>query len=206
MNPSPGAPTLILVPTELERARLQALGGLGLGRGLIELCGFGPIAAAMRAATLLERLRPRRVLLLGIAGSYDLESLPLGAASAFGQVRLDGIGAGEGAQRLGPAQLGFAQWEDVTDQLPLAGDGPLLLTVCAASADPAQAADRHARFDAAAEDMESFGVALACRAADTPLTVARGVSNRAGERDTSAWCIDEALQAARELALELLAT
>ena len=55
-----------------------------------------------------------------------------------------------------------------------------------------------------AEDMEAFGVALACHARQTPLTVVRGISNLAGDGDVAGWRIDEALTAARALALQEL--
>jgi futalosine hydrolase len=87
----------------------------------------------------------------------------------------------------------------------LAGEG-LLLTVCAASADPAEA-ERRARTwrGARAEDMEAFGAALACALAGVPLDVVRGISNVAGVRDTSTWRIAEALDSARSRARVLLA-
>jgi futalosine hydrolase len=191
VNPSPGAPTLILVPTPRE------LAGLGGFACLVELCGFGPVAAAARTAHLLARLAPRRVLLVGLAGSYDPQVHPLGSALVFGRVSLDGLGAGEGPTRLGPEAMGLVQFEGVGERLALAGQGPDLLTVCAASAGEAQAAERAERFGAAAEDMEAFGVALACTLTNTPLTVVRGVSNRCGERDQAHWDIPGALAAAR---------
>src|SRR5439155_15243049 len=81
----------------------------------------------------------------------------------------------------------------------------LLLTTCAASDSAAHAAIRRARFpDALAEDMEGFGVALACRLAGVPLSIVRGVSNVAGERDPARWRIPAALAAARTRALSWL--
>ncbi len=216
--PSPGAPTLILVPTPLELAQLEGLGGFPAGAGLLERCGFGPVAAAARTAQLVARLAPRRVLLLGIAGSFDLERLAPGSATCFDAVALDGVGAGAGAGFVSASDLGFPQWQDgdgdVAEVLPLAATprtapgtapGALLLSVCAASADAAQAKARRARYpQALAEDMEAFGVALACRLARVPLAVVRGISNAVGERDASAWCIGAALAAARECAREAL--
>jgi len=197
---SPGAPTLTLVPTRLE---LDRLGELGPQAGLVELCGFGPVAAAFRAGELLLRYGPRRVLLLGIAGTHDAATLPIGTASTFGEVRLEGVGAGEGEDLVGPGALGLAQWGAVEDRLPLAGQpGRTLLTVCAASRGEAQAS-RRAR-GVHAEDMEAFGVALACQASGTPLTVVRGISNLAGDGDVGKWQIDEALAAARDLAVREL--
>jgi futalosine hydrolase len=172
------AATLVLVPTEIERRAFEALGGLPPAAGRAELCGFGPVAAAARTSQLLARLAPRRVLLTGIAGSFDLDAAPLGTAATFARVLLDGVGAGRGNRFLSPTRLGLPQWvgpPSVQEDLPLAGDGErALLTVCAASASPVELAERRERYpDALAEDMEAFGVALACRLARVPLVVVR---------------------------------
>ena len=53
--------------------------------------------------------------------------------------------------------------------------------------------------DAVAEDMEGFGVAVACYFGGVPLQIIRGISNRAGDRDKRNWDIDGALHAAGEL-------
>ena len=218
MAATQGAPTLILVPTELEFARLADQGGFPEGTGLVRTCGFGPVAAAARTSALLARLSPARVLLIGIAGSYDTRKLPVGTAAQFAESAIEGIGVGEGGRLLAPSALGFPQWPGPTragaihERLELAPpaaprqDARLLLTTCAASDSPAQAAQRRARFpDAAAEDMEGFGVALACAMERVPLTIVRGISNEVGDREPSRWRIPSALSAARELALALLA-
>ena len=57
---------------------------------------------------------------------------------------------------------------------------------------------------AAAEDMEGFGVALACALHGVPLSIVRGISNAAGQRAPAHWRISPALAAARTLLLELL--
>ena len=99
----------------------------------------------------------------------------------------------------------------IGDRLALARAGhdparpALLLTTCAASDSAAHAASRRARFpDALAEDMEGFAVALACRLAGVPLSIVRGMSNVAGERDPERWRIPAALAAARTRALSWL--
>jgi len=206
------APTLVLVPTPLERAHL---GLLEDAPGLrLETAGFGPVAAAARTASLVAALAPARVLLVGLAGTYDAERLPLGAATTFRRTALADLGAGRGDGFLSPADLGLPQWDDpadpagpVHDLLPLApGPDPadLLLTVPTASGDAAHGAERLARHGAVAEDMEAFGVALACRLAGLPLTVVRGVSNHVGDRDLGNWVAREALAAAQDLTLRLL--
>ena len=206
----------MLVPTELELRALQALGGLPGPEVHIELCGFGPVAAAARTAALVSEHAPARALLLGIAGAFDTARMPLGSAWTFEAVCLDGVGAGQGPGREGPAELGFPQWEGdgnspaVVDRLELGAipelpSAELLLTACSASASPFEAAERRSLFpDARAEDMEGFGVAFSCILAHTPFAIVRGISNEVGQRDKSTWRVREALAAARELGLGLL--
>lgn len=210
----PEASTLCLVPTPVEEHRLVDQGGFPSDLALVRLCGFGPVAAAARASQLLAELRPQRVLLVGIAGAYDVESHPVGEAFEPDAVALHGVGAGEGEDHLGPPALGFPQWPgengegSIEDRLRLAapdGADGLLLTTCAASSNPAEAALRHARFpDAVAEDMEAFAVAIACTLAGVPCRVIRGISNLVGDRDPAHWRIPSALAAARRLALVAL--
>lgn len=185
-------PLLTLVPTALERERLPSEEGLGR----VELCGFGPVAAAARTAQLVHELRPERILLLGIAGSFDLDVLPVGSAATFDEVVLEGIGAGD----LGPRELDLPQLPGVYDTLPLSGASGRLLTVCSASGDASAADRRRERWSPLAEDMEAFGVALA---AGSGLTVVRGISNPVGVRE--GWEIQAALAAAYQHALEVLA-
>jgi len=206
--------TLILFPTELEHRRFADHGGQDAAQE--EVCGFGVAASAARTMQLLLDRRPERVLLVGIAGAYDVSRHPVGSALAFSRVAIDGIGSGQGSGFQGPSRLGFPQWPGdpctpaVGESLELsraaaAGDG-LLLTTCAASDSPAQAQERLARHpDAVAEDMEGFGVALACALAGVPLAIVRGVSNLVGDRDPRSWRIPAALAAARRRALEVLA-
>jgi futalosine hydrolase len=212
-----GRRTLVLVPTELERRIVLELGGLDPTLARIELAGFGPIAAAARTMQLLASLLPRRVLLIGIAGAYRPERHPSGSALGFARVALDGVGAGAGEGARSAAQLGFPHWPGSADTTggPVGetldleprspADGALLLTVSSASDSSELALARRARYpEAAAEDMEGFAVALACALERVPLSIVRGISNAAGERDTRRWDVRGALRAARELALEVL--
>lgn len=185
---------LLVVPTELElRAlRVQCPEALSATRWkAIETVGFGPVVAAARAAASIARVRPERVVLVGIAGGYVAET----GAVVFGSVALDGVGAGEAGAFRSATELGFAS--DAPARIELEDEGPELLTVCSASADEEMAARRRARHpEAVAEDMEAFGVALGCEEFGVPLRVVRGISNRAGDRDHSRWTVDSALRAA----------
>jgi futalosine hydrolase len=208
--------TLILVPTDLERRSL----GLDFAqRGSVEvaLCGFGPVAAAARTAGLLAKHKPDRVFLVGIAGRMA-HRLDIGAAYRFASVACYGVGAGSSDAFLTAGQMGWPQWPGdpadtraaVGDVIPLGASERihperLLLTACAASASTADITNRLRLFpDTVAEDMEGFGVAMACRLAGVPLEIVRGISNTAGDRDISRWQITAALEAAGALVQQLL--
>lgn len=76
----------------------------------------------------------------------------------------------------------------------------LLLTVCAASASAHDVQLRLHKFPLAmAEDMEGYAVATACRLAQVPLRIVRGISNVAGDRRHEQWRAAKAMQAAVEL-------
>jgi len=211
---------LILIPTEQERRVLSPLMAAAIGGSArMELCGFGMVAAAARTAQLVAELAPARVLLLGIAGRLD-DRLALGAAYCFGQVSCYGIGAGNGSDFLSAESLGWQQWPgDPPDPAVAIGDtiscsavvdgvAPLseqLLTVCAAAASKADVRDRKKLFpEAAAEDMEGFAVAVACRLKRVPVDIIRGISNTAGDRNKAHWQVAGALEAAAELAARML--
>jgi futalosine hydrolase len=213
-RPAGGDGALLLFPTELERR-----GFLGDREGLSarsHVIGFGPVSAAARTASLIARLAPPRVILLGIAGSFDTTRRPIESCWTFSSVILDGVGAGEGEGFLARSALGIPQWPSAADAPPIQRaassppiedrlalaphaelpDAGLLLTVCAASASAAQARRRSERFDGvAAEDMEGFAVALACAQAGVACSIVRAISNAAGDRDHGKWSVAAALSA-----------
>jgi len=216
---------LLLIPTAMERDRLVAASAVRdrLGGWDIELCGFGVIAAAAMTVRYLNRYRPERVVLAGIAGTLHSD-IPVGSAIWFSEVRCDGIGAGGeagepfvSASRLGWSQASLSSSDDdnpveIAECLPLVRpvhersvDSPIanpgtLLTVCAASSSFAMADSRRKRCAGTplAEDMEGFAVAMACRLENVPLSIVRGISNSAGDRDHRHWEIDRAIDRVAE--------
>ena len=212
---------LILIPTEFELQKLQPLLADAVTRadGVIRTCGFGAIVAGIRTTQLLALYKPRAVVLVGIAGALG-PHLPVGTATVFSRIACYGIGAGSGLSFETASELGWPQWTDPEFGQPF-GDvietaiesdphdpaGSMLLTVCAASGCTEDVAHRLRKFPhAVAEDMEAFSVALACRMARVPLTVIRGISNMAGDRDKANWDVTGALEAAAELAALRIST
>jgi futalosine hydrolase len=211
---------LLLIPTELEHGRIAPVVMAACGDAVqIEICGFGPVVAAARTARLIAERRPSAIVLVGIAGRFT-DRLTIGQAYAFDRVACHGIGAGSGSAFIAARAMGWSQWPgDASDpgtqigdslpatsgRLPAAARAGLLLSACAAAAggDDVQMRLR-LHPEAAAEDMEGFAVAAACRLAGVPLDIIRGISNTAGDRDMSRWQVDAACSAAAELAARFL--
>jgi futalosine hydrolase len=217
---------LILVPTAVELQHLPQhfLKMIERKGGAIELCGFGPVVAAARAASLTMGHQPQQVVLCGVAGAIG-ESLRVSSAYRFDSVACYGIGVGCGQHFRSASSVGWRQWSGdastgdssgqalslpIGDVLELSklnkpSEQKLLLTTCAASQDESDVELKRAAFPRAlAEDMEGFAVAAACQLAGLSLSIVRGISNRAGDRDHRNWKIAEAMQAAAALVEEMI--
>ncbi len=187
---------LVLVPTERELELLRQ--HLAPAPNMqFELCGFGLVAAAARTAQLLQLRQPSHVLLAGIAGQIT-DQVSCGQAYEFGSVACYGIGAGQGSTFQTAADMGWSHWNhpQVGDVLTVgsAENELQLLTCCAASENAVDVEQKRGKFpNAAAEDMEGFAVAAACKLSSVPLRIVRGISNVAGDRDQSHWQVEQAM-------------
>ena len=212
---------LILVPTtaELQHLPLHFLTVVERKGGAIELCGFGPIVSAARAASLIVAHQPQHVVLCGIAGAFG-DSLQVASAHRFDSVACYGVGVGCGQSFKAASVVGWRQWPgDGAGQTTSAPIGDvielsrskitteprLLLTACAASQDESDVGLKLQAYpQAVAEDMEGFSVAAACQLAGVSVSVVRGISNRAGDRDHANWKIGEAMLAAAAVVEEMI--
>lgn len=215
--------SLLLVPTKFEKAKI-APETLSTFRSMgtdLDLCGFGLIASAAQAARLITQQQPDRVILIGIAGLYrrnDVDESWIGKAAQFDQVVSYGIGVGNGLNFTSAEALGWSQLQSETHaypscdsiQLNTLGDSwtnenvKVLVSVTAASADDQEASEKLRSFpNALAEDMEGFGVAMACQLCNVPLTILRGFSNWVGDRNHNNWKVCEAMENACALLIEL---
>lgn len=201
----------------------------------IEVCGFGLAASGVGAMQALARagrlFRPsgsqarnaaleghHATILIGIAGTYDVLSAPVGSVVIGTQATCDGIGAGTGDDFVAAGTMGWSQGHarnglspvrdtidldtglvehlshtGVPDQVSRIGQ---VLSVAAASGSAVDARNRQIRHpDVLIEDMEAFSVALATRMSGGFLTVIRGVSNAVGDRDHRNWQTASALGA-----------
>jgi futalosine hydrolase len=198
---------IILVPTAMERSILASLLPETV---VLHPVGFGPISAGVEATRLFcampDAEREKNIVMAGIAGTYDPVVYPPGMAVSFRSVAMWGIGAGPENDFVMPGDAGLeslalAEGIPGSDPVPLVTDerwlpANLLLTVSSAAATAEQVTIRRARFpDATCEDMEGYAVAIAARRAGMKLTIIRGISNVAGDRDKSRWVIRESLAA-----------
>jgi len=176
--------------------------------------GVGPIDAAATTASVLAARRPEACLLIGLAGSFDLDLHPLGSLMRGTDCTMSGVGVGFEPQQQSFRELALP--EASFSSLPLLdteamtldvgvipGFGSLkegsLLTVCAASANEEEAASRRERFPFAhVEEMEAFAVARAARMHGAAFGCVRAISNPVGDRDHSGWCFRKAMQAIRD--------
>ncbi|MDG1991414.1 MAG: futalosine hydrolase [Pirellulales bacterium] len=204
---------LLLSPTQLElRTLVSHLSEQELAGVSMEVCGFGPVAAAARTSLFIARHQPKMVLLAGIAGSLD-RRCAVGNAYEFFRVRSYGIGVGDGEQFQSAEQVGWHQLRGESDSNSDVVGGAIsrpnenpsldcqfgtsgeLLSVCAASTSEAEVrVKKEFCPDAVAEDMEGFAVAAACLMNKVPWVIVRGISNHAGDRSKSNWQTDGALQ------------
>ncbi len=202
---------LVLVPTNYELQQLHPLLANSVERagGKLMTCGFGVISSGIRTSQLLAQHSPKAVLLVGIAGAMGPQ-LQVGTAACFSRIACYGIGAGSGSDFESATELGWPQWDEfehseaLGDIIEIDDDScpgnSMLLTTCAASANEEDVANKLSKFpDASAEDMEAYSVAMACRTAKIPLTVIRGISNIAGDRNKNNWNVFAAINAAAEL-------
>ena len=202
------------MPTEIERQHLATQPRFN-AYGPCELCGFGPIAAAARTTSQIAIHKPDRVLLIGIAGTFNPSVLRVGVAALLPRVIMHGIGVGTDETFVPAGEMGFQHWpgqgeeSPIGDELvlstPLSSVSGSLLTCSAASASTKDMRHRLDRYPGVvAEDMEGYAVALACRLEHVPLVIVRGISNVVGDRLSKNWQIPQALSAAWSLAEEVI--
>lgn len=167
-----------------------------------EVVGVGPLVAAVRAAVLLERRRPERVVMVGTGGAYP-NGPAIGTAVAGSRV---GWSYGVAALGLGyvPRPPPPVECDPVLlDRLAVARLP--ILTVGAVTTDLALATRLADGWSV--EHLEAFGVALACREAHIPFVCVLGISNEVGRDAHVQWLTHrDAAQDAARRAIEPLLT
>ena len=193
------------------------------GRPFLAVCtGVGPVAAAAVLGRALAR-RPEVSggLQLGVAGSFDLDTAPMGGAFCvtretwpeYGLAGADGvaprgIGLPMAATAAGPVHETLDTGPEPAAEamgltLPAILGRAASLTVAGVTGTLERAALLYRRHGAVLENMEGFAAALACRLAGTAFLQVRTVSNLVGSRQPGHWDLKKALAGLRP-ALDLL--
>lgn len=147
-----------------------------------EALGVGPVPAAARAATLIERRRPSAVVLVGTAGAYA------GGPAIGSVIAAARVGLSFGVEALGlayvprpapPVECDPA----LLERLPLPRHA--VLTTGAITRDPELA--RRLSDGWTVEHLEAFAVGHACRAAGVPFVAVLGIANAVGPDAHAEW-------------------
>lgn len=176
------------------------------------LTGVGIPWTLGRLLPAVERLRPARILNIGIAGAYPSSGLSVGdivvgSSEVYGDVGFE-LPDAEGFAPLGASPMGQAFY---TQPFPLTPEPRFLVqipglrvhvaagcTVNACTGTEATGRRRAAQFGAAFESMEGAAVAQAGAQAGIPVCEVRAISNSAATRDMRPENIREALTRLRQ--------
>ena len=179
--------------------------------------GVGVASACTTLGALCGVERPELMIMVGSAGSLPESGLRMGEMAVaeteilaeLGVVAGPGIGDTHGMKL--PGVMQEIHMDQEVSSL-LLGHANVVgkavygrsLTVVGVSADGNQARERARQFQALAENMEGYALALAghrfgCRTAEI-----RGISNGAGDRDKSRWNFEKAMVPPQKVLLEYL--
>lgn len=184
--------------------------------------GISPVNAALSLGGLLGgREDVAGVVGLGVAGSFDLDALPFGAAVLVCEEIWPEFGL-YGPAGMEPEALGFSLDEgSVWDRIALDPDlaasnmGLALdpawpryssLTVAGVTGTEVRAKALFKRYGAHLENMEGFSLALGCRRAGIPFLEVRTISNQVGSRKSEYWDLKTALAGLANVVQRLFAS
>ena len=179
----------------------------------IFVTGVGMVNTAFHAGMHLVSDRPDLCINVGIAGSFKAEYEP-GSVVEVIQDTFSELGAEDGDNFIDLSHMGFLNfrigkkkyYNTLTNPTPIDGPIPMVkgITVNTVQANPDSIVKTIERWDPDVETMEGAAFFQACMLAELPFVAFRGISNKVGEKDRSAWKIKEAIQAVNEFTLEFL--
>jgi futalosine hydrolase len=190
-----------------------------VGPGLVRLValGGGVVSAALTLGRLASLGPPEAAIMVGSAGALPGSGCGMGDLVAADEEVLAELGVLTGPGEGDAGEMGLvglvqrvALDRSLVDEVtaavePAAGlRRGTLLTVVGVSAQSEQAEARGRRFQALAENMEGYALALAGRCFGFRTAEIRGISNRAGDRDKSRWDLTTAQERAQLAVLKYL--
>ena len=202
---------VLAVATALEGTLLRER--LGERRDIrLIVTGVGPVNAAHAVTIAIVREQPASIVVCGIAGAYPGSGLNIGDVVSAASECYGDLGANSPAGFIDMRAMGFPVIEGpppIFNELPMqvfptaARARFVTVTSCTGTEETARAIA--ARTGGAVENMEGAAIAHVAYLHGVPVGEVRGISNLVTNRDTSAWRIKEAAQAAQEAVLEWMA-
>jgi futalosine hydrolase len=193
---------LACVATEFE-------GRLLVGAGLpVLVTGVGPVTAAIALTRHIEREPVDRIVVCGVGGAYPGSGLKVGEVACAESETYGDLGAATPAGFLDMQALGFATVAGAFNTLELdlfpAERRVRFVTCSTCTGTDARAQELRERTGGAVESMEGAALVQVARTFGVPVGELRGISNPVGNRDRSAWRLDEAARQAQEALLRWL--
>ena len=195
-------------------------------RMLLLTCGVGPLNAALGLQSFLAaHPQTDMVINTGIAGSYDLDLLPIGSVCVASAEIWPEYGIRTGSGPADPELLGFplsgqdtspvwnrieldprqmSNYGDVFNEtLPAGWTAAASLTVAGVSGTLEVARELAGTFNAGMENMEGFALAYVCRNKKIPFSEVRTISNLAGSRNSRDWNFRDAFSSLARLPAQM---
>lgn len=187
--------------------------------------GIGKANAAAATTSLIERYRPKRIVITGCGGAYPGSGLSVGdLAVASDEIFGDeGVVTPSGWMNLKQMNLpmlrdGERNWyntiplarHEAEKAMQLADSHGLYLvrgrfvTVSCCSGTKSRGLELARRYQAVCENMEGAAIALVAMRYGIPCLEIRGISNLVEDRDMSRWDINGAVEAAQRFVLKVL--
>jgi futalosine hydrolase len=204
---------LICAATELECAVLRRrLNGVRISIEIVRT-GVGPVNAAHAVTWFLAKTGARQIVVCGVGGAYPGSGLTVGEVACAETECYGDLGATCPSGFLDMKALGFPV---VESPVPLFNELPMNLfpaarrvrfvTVSSCTGTDAAARAIRERTGGAVESMEGAAVAHVAHLHGVPVGEVRGISNLVSDRDTRAWRLEEAAEAAQEAVVSWVAS
>ncbi|GAB6163689.1 futalosine hydrolase [Desulfothermus naphthae] len=182
-----------------------------------QVCGIGPINAALFLERAIVKYKISGVINIGIAGSFDINKIPIGALTIakqeiwpeFGLKHRDFIdpkglkyGLIKKHEKIIYNQITISVKKNL-EKMDLSFNNNFFksinLTVAGVTGDEIEANELKNRYLAQVENMEGFSIAYVCFVHDIPFIEIRSISNAVGSRDTDKWDIKKALKELKKI-------
>jgi futalosine hydrolase len=203
---------LLCVATGIEGAVLRERLGASPEIAIVRT-GVGAVNAAHAVTLFLSQHGARSIVACGIGGAYPNAGLQVGDVVCADSECYGDVGATSPAGFLDMEALGFALVETpqrLYNLLPMQvfplARRARFVTMASCTGTDAAARSIEARTGGAVESMEGAAIAHVAHLHGVPVGEVRGISNIVTDRNTAAWRIAEAAEAAQEAVLTWIAS